>query len=53
MPGLLLVRAAVQRHGGSVEIESAENQGCTVILVLPYPASGAARLLLRNGTTDH
>lgn len=35
LPGLLLVRAAVQRHGGSVEIESAENQGCTVILVLP------------------
>lgn len=46
--GLLLVRAAVQRHGGSVEIESAKNQGCTVILVLPKPASGAARPLLRN-----
>ncbi|MDM0115490.1 CHASE2 domain-containing protein [Variovorax sp. J22R133] len=35
--GLLLVRTAMQRHGGSVEIDSAENAGCTVTLVLPKP----------------
>jgi len=33
--GLLLVRTAVQRHGGSVEIDSAIGAGCTVILLLP------------------
>lgn len=33
--GLLLVRTTMQRHGGRVEIESAEGQGCTFILVLP------------------
>jgi len=35
--GLLLVRTAVQRHGGSVEIDSAEGAGCTVTLLLPRP----------------
>lgn len=35
--GLLLVRAAVQRHGGTIEIESAAGTGCTVTLVLPRP----------------
>jgi len=35
--GLLLVRTAVQRHGGSVEIDSAADAGCTVMLVLPKP----------------
>jgi CHASE2 domain-containing sensor protein/signal transduction histidine kinase len=33
--GLLLVRTAVQRHGGSVEIDSAVGAGCTVTLLLP------------------
>ncbi len=36
--GLLLVRAAVQRHGGSIEIDSAEGGGCTVTLLLPRPS---------------
>lgn len=35
--GLLLVRAVVQRHGGTVEIDSAAHAGCTVTLVLPKP----------------
>lgn len=35
--GLLLVRTVVQRHGGSVEIDSAADAGCTVTLVLPKP----------------
>jgi signal transduction histidine kinase len=39
--GLLLVRAVMQRHGGSVEIDSAEGAGCTVTLVLPQPAAAA------------
>lgn len=33
--GLLLVRTAVQRHGGSVEIDSAVGAGCTVTMLLP------------------
>lgn len=35
--GLLLVRTAVQRHGGTIEIDSAADAGCTVTLVLPHP----------------
>jgi len=35
--GLLLVRTVVQRHGGTIEIDSMENAGCTVTLVLPKP----------------
>ncbi|SCK61684.1 sensor domain CHASE2-containing protein [Variovorax sp. HW608] len=37
--GLLLVRTVVQRHGGTVEIDSAEGEGCTVTLVLPKPSA--------------
>ncbi|MEJ8826480.1 CHASE2 domain-containing protein [Variovorax humicola] len=37
--GLLLVRTVVQRHGGTVEIDSVENAGCTVTLVLPKPTA--------------
>jgi CHASE2 domain-containing sensor protein/signal transduction histidine kinase len=46
--GLLLVRTAVQRHGGSVEIESAQNEGCTVILVFPKPAAGTFQSITAN-----
>jgi len=35
--GLLLVRTVVLRHGGTVEIDSAADAGCTVTLVLPRP----------------
>jgi len=35
--GLLLVRTIAHRHGGQVEIESAENAGCKVTLLLPKP----------------
>ena len=35
--GLLLVRTIAHRHGGKVEIESAENAGCKVTLLLPKP----------------
>jgi CHASE2 domain-containing sensor protein/signal transduction histidine kinase len=37
--GLLLVRTAVQRHGGTIEIDSAADAGCTVTLVLPQPST--------------
>ena len=37
--GLLLVRTAVQRHGGTIEIESAADAGCKVMLVLPKPTA--------------
>ena len=37
--GLLLVRTVVQRHGGSVEIDSAVDAGSTVTLVLPKPTA--------------
>ena len=41
--GLLLVRTTMQRHGGTVEIESAQGEGCTFILVLPKPGADALR----------
>ncbi|RZL64127.1 MAG: CHASE2 domain-containing protein [Variovorax sp.] len=37
--GLLLVRTAVQRHGGTIEIDSAADAGCKVTLVLPKPTA--------------
>ncbi|RZI78404.1 MAG: CHASE2 domain-containing protein [Variovorax sp.] len=43
--GLLLVRTVVQRHGGTIEIDSMENAGCTVTLVLPKPAAAELPLL--------
>lgn len=43
--GLLLVRTVVQRHGGTVEIESAEGAGCTVTLVLPKPTAAELEAL--------
>jgi signal transduction histidine kinase len=39
--GLLLVRTAVQRHGGTIEIDSAADAGCTVTLVLPQPPAAS------------
>jgi CHASE2 domain-containing sensor protein/signal transduction histidine kinase len=35
--GLLLVRTVVHRHGGSIDVDSAEGAGCTVTLALPKP----------------
>ena len=35
--GLAIVRQIIESHGGKVEIRSAANQGCTVILTLPLP----------------
>ena len=35
--GLLLVRTTMQRHGGTMEVDSAEGAGCTFILVFPKP----------------
>lgn len=43
--GLLLVRTAVQRHGGTIEIDSAANAGCTVTLVLPRPTAAELEAL--------
>ena len=43
--GLLLVRTVVQRHGGTIEIDSVENAGCTVTLVLPKPTLAELALL--------
>lgn len=39
--GLLLVRTTMQRHGGTMEIDSSEGAGCTFILVLPKPPADA------------
>jgi len=33
--GLEIVKKIVQRHGGSIELQSVENQGCTFIVYLP------------------
>ena len=43
--GLLLVRTVVQRHGGTVDIESAAGTGCTVTLVLPKPTAAEIEAL--------
>lgn len=37
--GLLLVRTTMQRHGGSVEVRSAEGEGCTFVLAFPRPGT--------------
>ena len=43
--GLLLVRTAVQRHGGTIEIDSAAGMGCTVTLLIPQPSAAQLRAL--------
>lgn len=43
--GLLLVRTVTQRHGGTVEIDSAAGAGCTVTLVLPKPTTAEIEAL--------
>jgi signal transduction histidine kinase len=43
--GLLLVRTVMQRHGGTVEIDSAAGAGCTVTLVLPKPMAAEIEAL--------
>ncbi len=39
--GLTITKAIVERHGGRIEIESAENAGTTVRVHLPLPSSVA------------
>ena len=39
--GLTITKAIVERHGGRIEIESAENAGTTVRVRLPLPSSAA------------
>ncbi|MDM0044802.1 CHASE2 domain-containing protein [Variovorax dokdonensis] len=48
--GLLLVRTVAQRHGGTVEIESAAGAGCSVILMVPKPTSSPIKKLGTNQT---
>ena len=43
--GLLLVRTVAQRHGGSVEIESAAGAGCAVTLLLPQPTEAEIAIM--------
>jgi signal transduction histidine kinase len=50
--GLLLVRTVVQRHGGSIDIDSAEGAGCTVTLVLPNPSSVELQALTSQKEPD-
>lgn len=44
--GLLLVRTVAQRHGGSLEVSSAAQAGCTMMMMLPVghevPRAGAS-----------
>jgi signal transduction histidine kinase len=49
--GLLLTRTVMQRHGGSVEIDSAEGAGCTVTLVLPKPTAAELEALASSRET--
>lgn len=43
--GLLLVRTAVQRHGGTIEIDSDADAGCRVTLLIPQPSAAELRTL--------
>ncbi|AMM24953.1 CHASE2 domain-containing protein [Variovorax sp. PAMC 28711] len=46
--GLLLVRTATQRHGGTIEIDSAAGAGCTVTLVLPKPTTAELKAFIND-----
>jgi len=50
--GLLLVSTTLQRHGGTVEIESARGSGCTVILVLPKPTAAALQSIAHANSLE-
>ncbi|MGI4777902.1 MAG: CHASE2 domain-containing protein [Janthinobacterium lividum] len=41
--GLLLVRTAVQRHGGTIVIDSDADAGCRVTLLIPQPSAAELR----------
>jgi len=50
--GLLLVSTTLQRHGGTVEIESARGSGCTVILLLPKPTAAALQSIAHANSLE-
>jgi signal transduction histidine kinase len=39
--GMAIVRSAIERHGGRVEIETAPGQGTTVEVVIPSATAGS------------
>ena len=49
--GLAIVRAIVERHGGSIRFDSAPGHGTTFITELPYTAPSASTV--PSGHTDH
>jgi len=49
--GLSIVRAIVERHGGSIRFDSAPGHGTTFITELPYTAPSASTA--SPGATDH
>ncbi|MGJ7511093.1 sensor histidine kinase [Variovorax sp. GT1P44] len=51
--GLLLVRTVVHRHGGTIEVDSAEGSGCTVTLVLPKPTVPELQSLATDTEASH
>lgn len=48
--GLYLCKAIMDRHGGSIHVQSVEGAGCTVTLVLPRIEPQAARHISAGGT---
>ena len=50
--GLAIVRAIVERHGGSIRFDSAPGHGTTFITELPYTAPTAS-VATRQATRDH
>ena len=46
--GLVIVKHCVERHGGTIEIESSENQGTTVSVRLPLFSPAHTEFIKRN-----
>jgi PAS domain S-box-containing protein len=51
--GLVIVKCCVERHGGSIQIESREGAGTTVTLQLPVYVPGQTETFIRPSPTEN